>query len=95
MRSKKIRWLSVSERDLLRLYDFLQEVNPNAAARKVQNLIAATEKLIDHPRLGHACDEYAGREVRSLISRDYEIRYEVTVDSVIILRVWHSREGRS
>jgi hypothetical protein len=35
------------------------------------------------------------REVRSILIRDYEMRYEITADQAVwILRVWRTREFR-
>jgi plasmid stabilization system protein ParE len=90
----KVIWLQASQRDLVRLYDFLRDVAPATAARNIQTLLTVAEKLTQHPRIGHVCDDYAPREVRSLISGDYEMRYEVLADRVVILRVWHTREDR-
>lgn len=90
----RVRWLSISERDLIRLYDFLKDVNPRAAARSVQGLLTAVRKLPDHPRVGTIIDTYAPREVRALHVNDYEVRYEIIGDTIIILRIWHTREDR-
>ena len=90
----RLRWLSSSQRDLTRLYDFLKEVNPNAAARRVRAILAATERLPEYPQIGPLIENYAPREVRALLVGDYEIHYEVLLDAVVILRIWHAREDR-
>jgi plasmid stabilization system protein ParE len=90
----RVRWLSISERDLVRLYDFLKDVNPRAAARSVQSLLVAVRKLPDHPRVGAVIDRHAPREVRALHVNDYEVRYEIVGDTIVILRIWHTREDR-
>ncbi|CAL4866678.1 hypothetical protein MMA231_00922 [Asticcacaulis sp. MM231] len=94
MTAMHIRWLSVSQRDLVRLYDFLKDVNPRAAARIVQNLVASIRKLPDHPRIGHIIDIHSPRDVRRLLVDDYEVRYEITGDTIVILCIWHMREDR-
>ena len=91
---KRIDWTDGALSDLRRLYDFLAPVNPPAAARTVQTLAAAPERLLDHPRLGEPLDEFAPREVRRLRVGRYEVRYEVGADKVSILRVFHAREDR-
>lgn len=90
----RIRWLSTSQRDLARLYEFLKDVNPNAAARRVQAIIAAIEQLPDYPHLGSKAEAYLPRDVRSLIVSDYEVHYEILADAIVILRLWHTREDR-
>jgi len=90
----RIRWLSIAERDISRLYDFLADVSPNAAATRIQHIVASVRTLADHPRIGLRRDEYGPDEVRSLHVGDYEVRYQVFDDEIAILRVWHTREDR-
>jgi plasmid stabilization system protein ParE len=90
----RIDWTDAALSDLERLYDFLAPVNPPAAARTVQALVAAPERLLDHPRLGEPLDEFGPREVRRLIVGRYELRYEVDAETLSILRVFHAREDR-
>lgn len=90
----KINWTSKALGDVARLYDFLKSVNQPAAARVVQGLTQAPDKLLDNPRLGVQLDEFAGREVRRLLVGEYEMRYKVSAGDIFILRVWHVRESR-
>jgi plasmid stabilization system protein ParE len=78
----------------MRVYDFLKEVNPKAAAKIVRQLNTAVKNLPQHPYMGPRLDSYAPLHVRSLIVGDYEIRYEVTDKALIIVRLWHTRENR-
>ena len=91
---RRLRWTPKAGDDLARLYEFLAPVNPQAAARAVQALVAAPETLLAFPRLGQRLTAYDPREVRRLIVRDYEIRYEVEDDTIHVLRIWHGREDR-
>ena len=90
----RIDWTDGALSDLKRLNDFLAPVNSPAAARTVQTLVAAPERLLEHPRLGERLDEFAPREVRRLVVGRYELRYEVGGDKLSILRVFHAREDR-
>ena len=90
----RIDWTDAALSDLQRLDDFLAPVNSPAAARTVQSLVAAPERLLDHPRLGEPLEEFAPREIRRLIVGLYELRYEVGGDKLSILRVFHAREDR-
>jgi hypothetical protein len=38
--------------------------------------------------------EFAPREVRRLIVGDYELRYEILEDAIVLVRLWHTREDR-
>ncbi|MBB2166874.1 type II toxin-antitoxin system RelE/ParE family toxin [Gluconacetobacter aggeris] len=89
-----IRWTDKAAGDVTRLHDFLAFHNPAVAARNVQALIAAPERLIAFPRIGESLAQYDHREVRRLLIGDYEVRYEIAGDSIYILRIWHSREQR-
>ncbi|MGN8022528.1 type II toxin-antitoxin system RelE/ParE family toxin [Phyllobacterium sp. 22229] len=90
----QIEWTLAALSDLARLYDFLEPVNPAAAARTVQSLTAAPEQLLLHPRLGEGLDEFQPREVRRILIGRYEIRYEIQNLTIYVLRIWHTREDR-
>ena len=90
----RIRWTAEARSDLARLYECLALSNVAAAARAVQLLQAAPARVRDHPRLGSRLDRYAPREVRRLFIGDYELRYEIQADTIIVLNLWHTREDR-
>jgi len=89
-----VRWTSSANRDLVRLHAFLHPVDPRAAAVSVKRILAGVKHIARHPRIGVRMTEFGAREVRRLFVRDYEIRYEVTDDALVILRVWHALEDR-
>jgi plasmid stabilization system protein ParE len=70
-------------------------VAPEAAARVVQQLSRAPDRLLDYPRIGEKLDAYEPREVRRIIVGNYELRYEIADATIFILRLWHCREERS
>ena len=90
----ELKWTRESSGDLDRLHRFLAGVNPRAAQQVVANLVRAPVRLLDHPRLGNRLEEFESREVRRFLVGQYEIRYEVTVDAIYVLRIWHGREDR-
>ena len=75
--------------DLPRLAEF-----PGASADAIRALAAAPELLLTQPRMGAPLHSFEPREVRRWIVQNYEIRYELTADRLIILRVFHTRENR-
>lgn len=89
-----LKWTSSAQRDLERLHDFLAPVNPRAAARIVQQLVAGAGQLLTYPQLGVPLEEFAPRDVRRVIVGDYELRYELSDAGIYILRLWHTREDR-
>ena len=90
----QLHWTAQALSDLARLYDFLAPVNRQAAARTVQSLTRAPERLAMHPRLGEMLEEFAPREVRRLIVGHYELRYAIKDGAIYVLRLWHTREAR-
>lgn len=90
----RIEWTRAATRDLVRLHGFLAPVAPDAAAKIVQALSRAPDRLRDFPRIGEKLEGYAPREVRFIIVGDYELRYEIVGGSIAILRLWLRREYR-
>jgi plasmid stabilization system protein ParE len=91
----KIQWTSRASSDLVRLHEHLSPVASDAAARVVQQLVHAPNRLLDYPRIGEKLEAYGPREVRRIIVGDYELRYEIAAATIFILRLWHCRENRS
>ena len=90
----RIRWTSKAASDLVRLHEHLQPVAPDAAARVVQQLTAAPDRLADYLRLGEKLEAYEPREVRRITVGNYELRYEIVAGNIFVLRLWHTRENR-
>lgn len=90
----RIKWTGRAASDLVRLRERLRPVAPDASARVVQQLARAPDRLLDYPRIGEKLEAYAPREVRRIIVGNYELRYEITVGTIFILRLWHCREDR-
>lgn len=90
-----MQWSEEAERqDLPRLYEFLANINPTAAGDAIRALVAAPELLLTQPKMGSPLTDYLPRDVRRWIVKDYELRYELRDDTLIILRIWHTREDR-
>lgn len=90
----QLKWTSKALSDLVRLYQFLVSVNKPAAARTVQALTAAPDRLLVNPRIGERLDEFEPREVRRILIGHYEMRYEIQKSTIYVLRLWHTREKR-
>ncbi|RVT38375.1 type II toxin-antitoxin system RelE/ParE family toxin [Sphingobium algorifonticola] len=91
----KVAWTRKAASDLVRLHEHLSPVAPEAAARVVQQLAHAPDRLLDFPRLGEKLEAFEPREVRRIIVGHYELRYEIAAGTIFILRLWHCREYRS
>lgn len=89
-----LRWTTSAHADLVRVHAFLEPVNPLAAARAVQRLVDRIGRIPERPRLGLRLPEFQPREVRRIVLRDYEIRYELQDTDIYILRIFHGHEDR-
>src|SRR3546814_13915914 len=58
----KIQWTSKASSDLVRLHEHLGPVAHEAAARVVQQIAHAPDRLIDYPRIGEKLEAYEPRE---------------------------------
>ena len=88
------RWTVEARSDLVRLYEFLSPVNRQAAAQVVRSLRAAPQRLVSFPLIGPRLDDFRPRDVRRLVVGDYELRYEVRAETIVVLNIWHAREDR-
>ena len=91
-----LAWLPEARDDIRRLYDFLIEIDPRAAERAVRAIQIGGKRLLDNPRLGRRMDDNTQR--RELFVPfgvgAYVLRYRIHDDTVVVIRVWHSREAR-
>ena len=94
--SIELQWSDDALADLDRFAAFLHEQSPELAAMVADAIVARTQMLSRHPRLGRPI---AGREeyrqlVLQVLGGDYIFQYRYELDRVVILRVFHAREAR-
>ena len=93
--SYRVRLSSVAQRDLARLENFLCARSPAAAIRAATTIRKAVKSLRRLPERGRP---YEIPGVRELLvpfgSSGYVVRYLITADEVIIIRIFHSLEER-
>ncbi|MHB1591802.1 MAG: type II toxin-antitoxin system RelE/ParE family toxin [Sulfuricella sp.] len=90
-------WLPDALEDIGRLFDFLAEKNPLAAADAICCMQAAAVRLEKFPELGAPMgDDTRRRQVFTAFGAgDYVLRYRLNQNGdPVIIRVWHSREAR-
>ena len=96
MAKAKIVWRERALEDISRLYNFLFEKNEDAARKAAQVIIRGSSLLGGSPKLGRPMADGTGR--RELFipfgAGYYVLRYFLTSDTVVIVRVWHGREDR-
>lgn len=91
----KIQWTRKASSDLVRLHQHLAPIASDAAARVIQQLAHAPDRLLEFPRIGEKLQAYDPREVRRIVVGDYELRYEIANATIFVLRIWHCRELRT
>ena len=91
-----LQWSDDALADLDRFADFLHAHSPDLAAVVADAIVAKTQLLSSHPRLGRPI---SGREeyrqlVLQVLGSVYVFQYRCEVDRVVILRVFHARESK-
>jgi len=96
MAKAKVVWRERALEDIDRVYNFLFTKSKEAAAKVAQVILRGSSLLKESPRLGRPMADSTGR--RELFipfgSGFYVLRYFLTNDIVVIVRVWHGREDR-
>lgn len=81
--------------DLIRLREFIESKNPDAATRIGEELVKRIENLQLFPQMGHAVDLAPEPDsIRDMTFGDHIVRYVPREELIIVLRVWHHFEGR-
>ncbi len=86
----KLLFTHSSQRDLMRLRDFIAENNPQAAREISQRLVTSINHLTDQPEMGVDVEGLPGTQ--DLITGNYIVRYAVLENEIYILRIWHGKE---
>lgn len=84
----EVIWSPTALREVVRIFDYLTDFNPRAAAEVFNALIEMGDGLANFPHRGRPVRNSDLREV--MTSYPYIIRYRVTRDAVRILRVRHT-----
>lgn len=91
---RRVELRPAARRDMLRFERSLQRHSPRAALRMFDLISGRILKLGEHPLTGVERDN----EVRELYVKfgksAYVVRYRVTDEAVVIIRIWHGRQNR-
>ena len=91
----KITYTPEAIKDLIRLREFIEDKNPQAAQRIAKELIKGIQQLKSFPLMGIEVEEAPDPEmIRDLFAGTYIARYLVHSDEVHILRIWLHKEQR-
>jgi toxin ParE1/3/4 len=71
---------------------WIAQERPAAAARTVEDLFAAVDRLSQFPESGRQVPEFDRPDLREVIHRQYRIVYRIAADHIGILTVRHSMQ---
>jgi len=93
-----VKWLPEAVADIERLHSFLKEKSPEAASKAAQTILRGAILLKTTPRIGRPMPDETGRRELfvSFGAGAYVLRYmQEDRNTVVVIRVWHSREDRN
>ena len=94
--TQRLIGLPEAAEDLIRLREFITPEDPTAARRAAVRIQSGSQILLDNPEAGKPLGD--GTERRELYlpcgTGAYVLRYCLHGTTVVIIRVWHSREYR-
>jgi toxin ParE1/3/4 len=85
----KLRYDNRAIHDLDKIFNYIAERDPRAAARVIARIRTLAEQLAARPQLGRKTD-IEGLFVRSVVTYPYLIFYTVRPSEVVILHVRHA-----
>lgn len=92
----RLEWSRDALDDLDRFADFLHEKFPTIAPRVAKAIMEKARSLSEHPYAGRAIagSEKYRQAVISVLGAAYVLQYRVETDRLVLLPVFHGREGR-
>lgn len=87
----EIVWSRESEEDLRAIREYIARDNATVADRVIDELIAATARLVEFPLSGRVVVEREQEGVREMIVPPYHVAHRVAGDVIEILKVWHGK----
>lgn len=87
----KVTWTALAEQQAAEAFAYIEADRPAAAARWLDQLLAAVETLAEFPDGGRAIPEVGRPELREMIVRPYRGMYRRDPKQVFILSVRHGR----
>ncbi len=89
----KLTYSSESVNDLIRLREFIEIKNPQAAKRIAQSIKKGINQLKSFPYLGVKVEKAPDPEIiRDIIIGNYTARYLIRSKEITVLRIWHHKE---
>ena len=89
----EVRWSMPAAEDLERICEWIERDNPEAARRVARTIYEKCGRLKDFPNLGRASLRMDGRRELTFAPLPYIVVYQVRLDAVEILRIFHGAQG--
>ena len=95
--SREVIWLPDAITDLMRLRKFIQDKNPSAAQRAAIKIKEGALTLMGNPESGRPVEGLSSfREILIPFGAgNYVLRYREDNVTIVVVRVWHSKEERT
>ena len=94
---REVIWLPDAVTDLMRLRRFIRDKNPSAANRAANKIKEGVVILMTNPESGRPVDGLSAfREILIPFGAgNYILRYKEENLTIVVVRVWHSKEERN
>ena len=90
----KLAYSAESINDLIRLREFIEIKNPQAAKRIAQSIKKNINQLKSFPYIGVKVEKAPDPKlIRDLIIGNYTARYLIRPKEITVLRIWHHKEN--
>lgn len=90
-----LKYTKEALQDLIRLKEFIEIKNPDAAQRIASELVSDIEDLTIFPKMGFEVKDAPEPDImRDIYILDYHVRYLALEKTIYVLRIWHQKENR-
>jgi plasmid stabilization system protein ParE len=86
-----VKWSVPARNDLKQIHDYIAKDSEYYAQNVIQEIVAKTETLTEHPEIGRIVPEIGDQNIRELIIYSYRLIYESSVADIEILAIIHGR----
>ncbi len=87
---EKIIWTRKSFADLKIVYDYISKDSLFYASQTVQQIINKTELIKTSPMSGRMVPEFADKNLREFLLKDFRIIYRIHNSIAYIVRIYHT-----
>lgn len=89
----RVRWTEAAVNDLAQVADYLREHNPRYALSTVREIYESIRSLRSFPNRGRLGRKPGTREL-VFVRLPYVVVYQVQLEAVEVLRIWHAAQHR-